>query len=152
MAERTMDGGEIFIEVLNRHGVEYIIGSPGSQWPPMWEALSRRRAEGEPAPTSVNCRHEVLAVGAAAGYHCATGKLSAVTLHTTSGSLNCATNLRGALHNSTPLLVVSGESISYGDGGAPHPGAQWLSGLSEIGGATPPLAPRAEGCILLRPA
>jgi acetolactate synthase I/II/III large subunit len=51
MAERKMDGGEIFIEVLNRHGVEYIIGSPGSEWPPMWEALSRRRAEGEPAPT-----------------------------------------------------------------------------------------------------
>ena len=33
MVERKMDGGEIFIEVLNRHGVEYIIGSPGSEWP-----------------------------------------------------------------------------------------------------------------------
>src|SRR5262249_56111410 len=82
MAEGKMDGGEIFMEVLNRHGVEYIIGSPGSEWPPMWEALSRRRAEGEPAPTYVNCRHEVLAVGAAAGYHRATGKLPAGTLHT----------------------------------------------------------------------
>ena len=54
-----------------------------------------------PAPTYVNCRHEILAVGAAAGYHRATGKLPAVTLHTTSGS--CATNLRGALHNNTPM-------------------------------------------------
>src|SRR5207248_7507381 len=27
MAERNMDGGEIFIEVLNSHGVEYIIQS-----------------------------------------------------------------------------------------------------------------------------
>jgi len=152
MAERTMDGGEIFIEVLNRHGVEYIIGSPGSEWPPMWEALSRRRAEGEPAPTYVNCRHEVLAVGAAAGYHRATGKLPAVTLHTTSGSLNCATNLRGALHNSTPMLVVSGESISYGDGGAPDPGAQWLSGLSEIGGPTRLLAPVMKWSITVRTA
>ena len=33
MAERKVDGGEIFIEVLNRHGVEYIIGSPGSDGP-----------------------------------------------------------------------------------------------------------------------
>ena len=44
MVERKMDGGEIFIEVLNSHGVEYIIGSPGSEWPPMWGALSRQRA------------------------------------------------------------------------------------------------------------
>jgi thiamine pyrophosphate-dependent acetolactate synthase large subunit-like protein len=147
-----MDGGEIFIEVLNRHGVEYIIGSPGSEWPPLWEALSRRHAEGEPAPIYVNCRHEGLAVGLAAGYHRATGKLPAVTLHTTSGGLNCATNLRGALHHGTPMLVVAGESISYGDGGAPDPGAQWLAGLSEIGGPTRLLAPVMKWAITVRTA
>jgi acetolactate synthase-1/2/3 large subunit len=85
MVERRMDGGEMFIEVLNRHGVEYIVGSPGSEWPPLWEALSRRRAEGEPAPTYINCRHEGLAVGIAAGYHRATRKLPAVILHTSPG-------------------------------------------------------------------
>jgi acetolactate synthase I/II/III large subunit len=147
MVERKMDGGEIFIEVLNRHGVEYIIGSPGSEWPPLWEALSRRRAEGEPAPTYINCRHEGLAVGIAAGYHRATRKLPTVILHTT-----CATNLRGALHNGTPMLVVAGESISYGDGGAPDPGAQWLGGLSEIGGPTRLLAPVMKWAITVRTA
>jgi acetolactate synthase-1/2/3 large subunit len=152
MVERKLDGGEIFIEVLNSHGVEYIIGSPGSEWPPMWEALSRRRAEGEPAPTYINCRHESLAVGAAAGYHWATGKLAAVTLHTTTGGLNCATNLRGALHHRTPMLVVAGESISYGDGGAPDPGAQWLAGLADIGGPTRLLAPVMKWAITVRTA
>ena len=152
MVERKMDGGEIFVEVLNRHGVEYIIGSPGSEWPPLWEALSRRRAEGEPAPTYINCRHEGLAVGMAAGYHRATRKLPAVILHTTSGGLNCATNLRGALHNGTPMLVVAGESISYGDGGATDPGAQWLAGLSEIGGPTRLLAPVMKWAITARTA
>jgi thiamine pyrophosphate-dependent acetolactate synthase large subunit-like protein len=152
MVERKMDGGEIFLEVLNRHGVEYIIGSPGSEWPPLWEALSRRRAEGEPAPTYINCRHEGLAVGIATGYHRATRKLPAVILHTTSGGLNCATNLRGALHNGTPMLVVAGESISYGDGGAPDPGAQWLAGLSEIGGPTRLLAPVMKWAITVRTA
>ena len=34
MVEHKKDGGEIFLEVLNRHGVEYIIGSPGSEWRP----------------------------------------------------------------------------------------------------------------------
>src|SRR5215831_7010792 len=88
MVERRMDGGEVFNDILNRHGVQYIIGSPGSEWPPMWEGVSRRRAAAEQAPTYVNCRHEVLAVGVAAGYHRATGKLPVVMLHTTSGGLN----------------------------------------------------------------
>ena len=39
MVERKMDGGEIFIEVLNSHGVEYIIGSPGSEWQVMFGPL-----------------------------------------------------------------------------------------------------------------
>ncbi len=99
----------------------------------MWEALSRRRAEGERAPTYVNCRHEGLAVGVAAGYH-------------------CATNLRGALHHNTPMRVVAGESISYGDGGAPDPGAQWLAGLSEIGGPTRLLDPLMKWAITVRTA
>ncbi len=112
MAERIMDGGEILIEVLNAHGVEYIIGNPGSESPPMWEALSRRKVEQEEAPSYVNCRHESLAVGAAAGYYLATGKLPVVTLHTSSGSLNCATSLRGARHNQIPMVVCAGESVA----------------------------------------
>jgi Thiamine pyrophosphate enzyme, N-terminal TPP binding domain len=117
--ERRMDGREVFIEALNRHGVEYILGSPGAEWPPMREALSRWRAAGEPAPTSINCRHEGLAVGVAAGYLRATGQLPAVRLHPTSGGLNWATNPRGALHNSTPMLAAAAvsRSVYAGDGG-----------------------------------
>ena len=88
MAERIMDGGDTIIEVLNANGIEYIFASPGSEWPPLWEALSRRKAEGEQAPTYITCRHEALAVGAAAGYHRSTGKLPAVIMHTTVGSVN----------------------------------------------------------------
>ena len=152
MAQRIMDGGDILIEVLNSHGVDHIIGSPGSEWPPMWEALSRRNAEGEKAPTYINCRHESLAVGAAAGYYRATGKLPAVTLHTTSGSLNCATNFRGALHDGTPMVVLAGESIGYGDGDGPDPGPQWLSGLSDIGGPTRLVDPFMKWSITVRTA
>ena len=133
MAERIMDGGDILIEVLNSHGVDHMFGSPGSEWPPLWEALSRRKAEGEQAPTYLNCRHEGLAIGAALGYHRGTGKLVAVPLHTNSGALNCATNLRGAMHDFSPLVVLAGESIGYGEMEV-DPGAQWLHSLSSIGG------------------
>ncbi len=133
MADRIMDGGDILIEVLNNHGVDHMFGSPGSEWPPLWEALSRRKAEGEQAPTYLNCRHEGLAIGAALGYHRGTGKLVAVPLHTNSGALNCATNLRGAMHDFSPLVVLAGESIGYGEMDI-DPGPQWLHSLSSIGG------------------
>ncbi len=134
MPTRIMDGGETLVEVLNANGVEYIFASPGSEWPPLWEALSRRMAEGEHAPKYMTCRHEALAVGAAAGYHRATGKLPAVVMHTTVGTVNAATALRGSLHDGTPMVVISGESIGYGDMRGTDPGAQWLHELSDIGG------------------
>jgi acetolactate synthase-1/2/3 large subunit len=136
MAERILDGGEVLVEVLNNHGVEYIFASPGSEWPPLWEALSRRKAEGDPAPEYITCRHESLAVGAAGAYWRSTGKLPAVMLHTTVGSLHCATALRGALHEGIPMMVMAGESIGYGEMDGVDPGPQWLQELSDIGGPT----------------
>jgi acetolactate synthase-1/2/3 large subunit len=150
MPERLMDGGEILVEVLNANSIEYIIGSPGSEWAPMWEALSRRMAKGEKAPRYVNCRHESLAVGAASGYHRATGRLPAVTLHAAPGSLNCATNLRGALHNGTPMLVIAGESMGYGEMDGPDPGAQWLHGLTDVGGTARLVEPFVKWAITVQ--
>ncbi len=142
MPERIMDGGDILVEVLNSHNVEYIIASPGSEWPPLWEALCRRQAEGEKTPTYIGCRHEALAVGAATGYHRATGKLPAVILHATVGSINCATALQAALHDGTPMLVCAGESIGYGEMEGQDPGSQWgAGGLGEIGGPARLVAP-----------
>ena len=139
-----MDGGDSLVEVLNANGVEYIFASPGSEWPPLWEALSRRQAEGEKAPTYITCRHEGAAVGAAAGYYRSTGKLPAVILHTTVGSANAATPLRGSLHDGTPMLVCAGEAIGYGDMEGTDPGAQGLHELSDIGGPDRLLAPGPE--------
>lgn len=134
MANGIMDGGDALIEVLNANSVEYIFASPGSEWPPLWEALSRRQAEGEQAPIYVTCRHESLAIGAAAGYHRATGRLPAVIMHTTVGSVNAAMAMRAALHDGTPMVVISGESIGYGESPGLDPGAQWLHELSDLGG------------------
>ena len=134
MANGIMDGGDTMVEVLNANGVDYIFASPGSEWPSLWEALSRRKAEGDPAPTYVTCRHESLAVGAAAGYHRSTGKLPAVIMHTTVGSVNAAMAMRSALHDGTPMVIISGESTGYGEAPGQDPGAQWLHELSDIGG------------------
>jgi len=85
IAEReitAVQAGEAILQVLLECGVEDIFSSPGSDWPAIWEALARRREEGNPLPRFVNCRHEELAVAMAMGYYRASGKLPVVVLHT----------------------------------------------------------------------
>ena len=75
------DGGEAVLEALRNLGVDYIISSPGSEWPPVWEALARQQANETPGPKYINCWHETLAVTIAMGYTRATGRMQAVLLH-----------------------------------------------------------------------
>jgi acetolactate synthase-1/2/3 large subunit len=70
----------------------------------------------------------------ASGYAKATGKLPAVMIHTTVGSLHATMALRGALHEQIPMVVVAGESIGFGEDEGPDPGAQWLGQLADVGG------------------
>ena len=62
------DGGEAILEAFRNLGVDYIISSPGSEWPPVWEALARQRANELDGPKYIDCWHESLAVAMAMGY------------------------------------------------------------------------------------
>ena len=128
------DGGEAVLEALRNLGVDYIISSPGSEWPPVWEALARQRANETPGPKYLNCWHETLAVTMAMGYTRATGRMQAVLLHAGVGLLQGAMGIHGAYISEVPMLVCSGESITYGEDPNFDPGAQWYRGLSVVGG------------------
>jgi hypothetical protein len=56
-------------------------------------------------PDYVSVRHEDTAVSMASGWSKSTGKLPAVMLHTTVGSLHAAMTLRIALHERVPMVV-----------------------------------------------
>ena len=133
MAERN-DGGEAVLEALRNLGVDYIISSPGSEWPPVWEALARQRVNETPGPKYINCWHETLAVTMAMGYTRVTGRLQAVLLHAGVGTLQGAMGVHGAYISEVPMLVCSGESITNGDDPEFDPGAQWYRGLNVVGG------------------
>jgi hypothetical protein len=49
------------------------------------------------------------------------------------------------------MLVATGERIGFGGGGATDPGAQWLVGLSEMGGPTRLLNPVMKWGIACAP-
>ena len=93
-AER-LTHGEALLQVLSAYGVEYVFSSPGSEWPAVWDVLARNEAEGR-RPRYVNARHEMVAVGVAAGYYRQARRLPGVLLHTGVGTAHCAMELRAA--------------------------------------------------------
>ncbi len=128
------DGGEAILQAFRSLGIDYIMASPGSEWGAVWEALGSQKLTNTPGPTYFSCAHETLAVNLATGYTMITGRMQAVMLHTGVGLLQGSMGIDGALRQGVPMLVVSGESLSFGDDPEFNPGAQWQSLLSVVGG------------------
>ncbi|MEE3246750.1 MAG: thiamine pyrophosphate-binding protein [Chloroflexota bacterium] len=128
------DGGDAVLEALRKLDVDYIISSPGSEWPSVWEALARQVINEEPGPKYINTWHETLAVAMAQGYTRMTGRMQAVLLHAGVGVLQGSMGIHGAFQGEIPMLVASGETASYGEADGFDPGPQWLRNLSIVGG------------------
>lgn len=57
MEEIAVEGAaEGYAETLRRYGVDYIFGSPGTEFIPMWEYLAKYNEEGK-KPFYINTRH-----------------------------------------------------------------------------------------------
>ena len=75
-------------------------------------AEARRHA---PVPTYLDCGHETIAVTMAAAYTTITGRMQAVLLHAGAGLLQGSMAVGAARAMETPMLVMSGESLGYGE-------------------------------------
>ncbi len=134
--KNTTDGGEAVLEACRKLGVDYIISSPGTEWAPVWEAMANQIQQGKNGPAFIDCWHETLAVDMAAGYAMVTGRTQAVLLHAGSGLLQGMMGIHGAWLGSVPMVVISGETMTYGEQPGFDPGAQWINNLSVVGGTT----------------
>lgn len=132
--KNTLDGGDAILEAIRDLKVDYILSSPGTEWSSIWEAMANQINQGKNGPAFMDCWHETLAVDIAAGYTLATGKMQAVLLHAGSGLLQGLMGVHGALIAGVPMLVISGESITYGEQPGFDPGRQWADNLSIVGG------------------
>jgi acetolactate synthase-1/2/3 large subunit len=130
------DGGEAIVEAFRNLGVDYILSSPGTEWAPVWEAMANQQKEGRNGPRLLDFWHETLAVNVATGYSLATGKMQGVLLHAGSGLLQGAMGVHGAWLSQAPMVVISGESMTYGEQPDFDPGRQWIDNLSIVGGTT----------------
>lgn len=128
-----VDGGEAILEAFRKLQVDYIMSSPGSEWSPVWEALTRQKVENRPGPRFIESWHETLAVNMASGYSLITGRPQAVLLHAGVGLLQGSMGIHGALQAEIPMIVMSGELQSLGEDPNLDIEAQWFGGLS-VGG------------------
>jgi acetolactate synthase-1/2/3 large subunit len=134
------DGGEAIVEAFRNLGIKYVISSPGSEWSPVWEALTRQKHEKNHGPEYIQCWHETLAVNMATGYTFMTGEGQAVLVHAGVGLLQGAMGIRCALQAEVPMLVMSGESVTLGADPDLAIEPQWYGGVSP-GGADKLVAP-----------
>jgi acetolactate synthase-1/2/3 large subunit len=131
--KNALDGGEATLECFRRLGIDYVMSSPGSEWSPVWEAMSRQTESNAPGPRFLDCWHETLAVDMALGYTAVTGRMQVVLLHAGVGLMHGAMGLLTATKSEIPLLVMSGESTSFGDDPNVSVEPQWYGGVSEGG-------------------
>ena len=130
------DGGEAIVEGFRQLGVDYILSSPGTEWAPVWEAMANQIHRHKDGPKLLDVWHETLAVDMAAGYTLATGRMQGVLLHAGAGLLQGAMGIHAAFVAGVPMVVISGESMTYGEQPGFDPGAQWINNLSIAGGTT----------------
>ena len=128
------DGGEAIVEAFRNLGVDYILSSPGSEWSPVWEAMARQKIEKTDGPTFIDCWHETLAVDMAMGYTAITGRVQAVLIHAGVGLLHGSMAMLSATQAEIPVVVMSGESTTFGDDPDVPMEPQWYGGVS-VGGA-----------------
>lgn len=130
------DGGDAVLQAFRSLDIDYVMSSPGSEWGPVWEAMAHQKLSNEPGPTYLTCGHETLAVDLAIGYTLVSGRMQAVMLHTGVGLLQGALGIEGALRGAIPMVILSGESVSFGDDPEINPGFQWQALLNQVGSPT----------------
>jgi len=128
------DGGEAILEAFRSLGIDYIISSPGSEWSPVWEAVARQKVNQKAGPSYIDCWHETLAVDMALGYTQMTNRIQAVLLHAGAGLLQGTAGMHSAMLAEVPMVIMSGESLTFGENPNLDIEGQWYRSLSIIGG------------------
>jgi acetolactate synthase-1/2/3 large subunit len=106
MEQKLTTGGEKIIQCLEREGVDYIFGLSGGAAMPMFDALLDSKIE------LILTRHEQGATHMADGYARSTGRPGVALVTSGPGATNTVTGLLTALMDSSPLIVICGQTIS----------------------------------------
>ncbi len=109
MSKQQLDGAQALIKTLDDLGIEYIFGYSGGAAIPIFDALETL----ETKMKFILVRHEQGAVHMADGYARATGKPAAVLVTSGPGAGNTVTGLMTAMMDSVPMIVISGQTVTW---------------------------------------
>jgi acetolactate synthase-1/2/3 large subunit len=111
MTRTVPSGAEKLIQCLEREGVEYIFGLSGGAVIPIFDALVDSKIK------LILVRHEQGAMHMADGYARATGRPGVVLVTSGPGATNTVTGLLTAHMDSSPVIVITGQTITANLGG-----------------------------------
>ncbi|KAI0016485.1 thiamine diphosphate-binding protein [Xylariomycetidae sp. FL0641] len=100
-------GGEIFHEMMLRHGVKHVFGYPGGAILPVYDAIYNSKHFDFILP-----KHEQGAGHMAEGYARASGKPGVVLVTSGPGATNVITPMQDALSDGTPMVVFTGQVVT----------------------------------------
>jgi acetolactate synthase-1/2/3 large subunit len=133
--KRSIDGGEALLAAFRALEADYVFCCSGSEWAPVWEAVARQQMDGD---RWASVHRSVARDGCSwdGGRLCTLirRRPQPVLLHAGPGLLQGACAVHGALLTGVPMLVLSSESITYGEKPGRDPGSQWYRNLSIVGG------------------
>src|SRR5207245_1568523 len=103
---KKLTGAQIVIESLIAEGVDTIFGYPGGAILPTYDALLDSQIK------HVLVRHEQGATHMAEGYARVSGKPGVVLVTSGPGATNTVTGIADANMDSTPMVVITGQTIT----------------------------------------
>jgi acetolactate synthase-1/2/3 large subunit len=106
MDQKLTTGGEKLVQCLEREGAEYVFGLSGGAAMPMFDALLDSKLR------LIQVRHEQGATHMADGYARSSGRPGVVLVTSGPGATNTVTGLLTALMDSSPMIVITGQTIS----------------------------------------
>jgi acetolactate synthase I/II/III large subunit len=120
-----MTGAMFIAECLKQEGVAKVFGQCGHTNYALIDACHRLGIE------YVSFRHEQMAAHAADAYYRVTHKLAVVNVHLSPGLTNALTGVATAAADSTPMVVISGNTPSYHHAREPHQGIRFHADASQ---------------------
>lgn len=120
-----LTGAMYIAECLRQEGVQKVFGQCGHTNYALIDACHRLGIE------YVSFRHEQMAAHAADAYYRVTHKLAVLNVHLSPGLTNALTGVATAAADSTPMVVITGNTPSYHHAREPHQGIRFHADASQ---------------------
>lgn len=121
-----------YLQRLREHGVKYLFGNAGTDFPPLIEAMASADCVIEP----VLVPHENVAVAMAYGAALASGRPQVLMVHVGLGTANALCGLFNAARQHVPLVLTAGRTpvLEHGRLGARNNYINWAQEMYDQGG------------------